>query len=115
MSSTSYGNNTTQWSSLSLGASVNGPAINIRDFIGFYLNIIYTGAGVDGTFKLQASGDVGTPTNWKDISGATSVASGPGTADFNVSGANYPWVRVVFARTSGTGTITQSTICLKGY
>jgi len=116
MSSVSFGNNTLQWSSLSLGASINGPAINIRNFIGFYFNVRYTGASVDGTFKLQASGDVDSvPTHWKDISGATAVASGPGSVDFNISGANYPWVRIVFTRTSGTGTIQESNITLKGY
>lgn len=97
----------------SLGASFNGNAIRILDCTGFSIWLKWTGATAAGTFKLQAATSNTTPTSWEDISGATSVAAGPGQALFNISLAYYSHVRIVFTRTGGTGTITEAFICGK--
>lgn len=97
----------------SLGASFNGNALRVLDHTGFSIWLKWTGASAAGTFKLQAGVANGTPSSWEDISGASVVAAGAGQALFNISNAYYSHVRIVFTRTSGTGTITEAVICGK--
>ncbi len=109
----------------SLGASFNGAAFGLDHLVGYAVCGVYTTANAEGTIKLQASNNpftVGDPTNfnptgpnygenpdatWDDISGATEVvASTSGTFFFNVSDVYYRGFRVVWTRSSGTGTLT---------
>jgi hypothetical protein len=68
----------------------------------------FTDAAAAGTLKLQSSNDPINPTHWNDITGASiAVAAGatvttPGVANHLC----YPFIRAVFTRTAGAGTIT---------
>lgn len=108
-------------SSASLGADMNSGPIRIREAIGFCVQLVWTGASVDGEFKIQVSNDSGDSenvTNWEDLLlPVTSVvtASGADSHTWNVANLMASWFRIVFTRTSGTGTITVATFTVKGY
>jgi len=99
----------------SLAASMNSGPIRLREAVGYAIYIKYTGAPT-GTFKLQASVDSNdSPVNWEDLP-FTSAATGiPGTVLFNIANVFYSWVRIVYTRTGGTGTITDAYFSVKGF
>lgn len=86
-----------------MSASVNSDNVKLDQIYGFSFHAIFTGAPV-GTFKLQASNDPSAPTNWADIPDSEQPVVGSGDIFWNYNGAFYKWVRVVYSRTSGTGT-----------
>lgn len=100
----------------SLGATLNSSTIDMNQYFGGSIQAVWTGASVDGTFKLQISndivrvtpstGDVGTEiVNWTDYTGSSTTAAGAGDFMWNMVYSNFRWVRLVFTRTSGTGTL----------
>lgn len=93
----------------SLGASGNSSAGNISQVIGYSIQAVWSaGSTPVGVLKLQSSND---GSNWNDISGATANVSGDtGSAMFNVTDAYYNQVRLVYTRTSGSGTINASLV-----
>jgi|WetSurMetagenome_2_1015567.scaffolds.fasta_scaffold804487_1 hypothetical protein len=111
-----------QLSSSSLGASMTSGALRIRDAVGLAIYLKWTGAGTDGTFKIQVSNDpqdtlsnFDTPSNWIDLPGSNWVASGAGDNMWSIKDTFFSFVRVVFTRSSGTGTIVNASITTKGY
>jgi len=109
-------------STTSLGASFNLPALRIRDAVGIALYLKWTGAGTDGTFKVQVSNDpqanlstADSPANWIDLPGSNWIASGAGDNLWNIKDTYFPWIRLVFTRNSGTGTIVNASLTTKGY
>lgn len=72
------------------------------------IQIVFTGSPT-GTFKLQGSTDrgYGTPSNWTDLSNMSSAVTAAGDIMWTVEGVK--WVRMVYTKTSGTGTITSYT------
>lgn len=91
-----------------LGASFNGEAIAVGQIYGFSVHMIYTGTPA-GTLKIQCSNDTTTQsasvTNWVDIAGASVVISGAGSTLFNVDQVFYKWIRVVYVRSGGAGSL----------
>lgn len=73
---------------------------------GFAIQCVFTGSPV-GTLKLQSSCDLPntTPVNWTDVSGSEQSISAAGSHVWNFSGLFADWVRVVYTRTSGSGTL----------
>lgn len=79
--------------------------------------IIAGGAAPTGTFKLQCSNDASSatitpttsfvPTNWTDVAGSSASIVNNGDITWNVQSANYEWLRLVYTRVSGTGTLTS--------
>jgi hypothetical protein len=65
-------------------------------------------AGANGTVKIQGSNDIPTgapaaftPTNWNDITSATSaIASGVGPA-IVITNLNFAYIRAVYTSSSG--------------
>ena len=102
-------------SSASLAGNVTGPSILIEHIYGYSFQIVWTGSPV-GNFYLEASNDLGSsPTTWDTIGGTTSAAGGAGgTLTYNIERAFYRWVRLRYAVTSGTGTITVCNLMEKG-
>jgi hypothetical protein len=103
--------------SLDLSASAASEAFYVGSIALFAVQVVASGGGTPaGTFKLQASCDPGLPsagtrtlqangvTNWTDISGASDAITDDGVSLFNVADPGYTFVRVVWTRTSGTGT-----------
>jgi hypothetical protein len=82
----------------------------------------YSGTALDGTFKLQLSNDdentlPANVSNWVDVpSSSETVSSLTGNASklWQLSSVSYAWIRVSWARTSGTGSLTYARIVGKG-
>lgn len=62
---------------------------------------VVTGTSPTGTLKLQCSND---GTNWTDL--ATQAVSATGTVLIGKTDLCFSTIRVIFAFTSGTGTVT---------
>lgn len=110
----------------SLGASANFPAVWLGHVVNFSIQVVFTGTPV-GVFKLQASDDQGQPdggtgtaglatgvTNWTDIADSSQSISAAGDMTWNYANAGFRFVRVVYTRTSGTGTVTSARCSIKG-
>jgi hypothetical protein len=94
----------------SLGSSFSGPALPLKFMWGYCMQAVWTGATAAGTLKLQASND---SVNWSDITGSSTVVSGPGSYIWNAGDAWYPYVQLVFVQSSGTGNL-NATVYGKG-
>jgi len=94
--------------------SLTSGAIDAEQFYRASVIATFTDNASTGTVKLQASNDapVGgnmapfTPTNWADIANATVSVSAGGTVAVPVTELSHRWVRVVFTRSAGAGTLT---------
>ncbi len=103
--------------SVSMGASSNGAAIHVESMTGFSIMAKWTGSPV-GDFTLEASNNAFTDNVnnnenpdalWVTITGSDVAAGGTsGNQIWNVSDVYYKAVRVVYTRTSGTGTYTAA-------
>jgi hypothetical protein len=90
----------------SMGASFNSSVFSLADVMGYSIQAVFTGSP-NGVFKLQASNDmvsaVGDIVNWTDIASTSIAINSNGTAMWNIADVYYRWVRLVYTRTSGTG------------
>jgi len=101
-----------------MSADITGDTVFIGHIYGFAVQAVWTGTP-QGTIKVQGSCDLGRaeddPTgvsHWDDIS--TQAAGGAaGTKLFNLDAQHYRWVRVVYTKSSSTGTL-NARINLKG-
>lgn len=119
------GNDSMQDSATSMGASFTLLPVYLGHIANYALQLVFTGAPA-GTFKLQASNDPGYPTqpgripqsdtvaNWTDISNSSQEISASGNVMWDVQNAGYLWARVVYTRTSGTGSVTTARFNVKG-
>lgn len=60
-----------------------------------------------GVLKVQASNDqplTGAPQNWNDLSSITVNVTADGSFLIPIFNLSYEWIRLVYTRTSGTGT-----------
>lgn len=103
----------------SMGASITGPATIIQRLPGISYDIEWTGNPV-GTFEVQVSntytqapdGTVINAGNWNTLPSSSFTGTYPvpaGVADhgfLDVVGTEAYAVRLVYTRTSGTGTLT---------
>lgn len=109
--STSYGFiNKVVDNGISLAASVNGTWMLMESGKGFAIQAVTTSSAV-GSLKLQASAELlstNASTNNQDVSGTTQAVAAAGTYIWNLSAQKYRWVRIVYTRTSGTGTLTST-------
>lgn len=92
-----------------MNTTIRSPAVGLANIYGFSVQAIYTGTPT-GTLKLQASADPykeasavqpETPTNWSDISNSSVSLTAAGDILWNINGAFYNFVRVVYTDTSG--------------
>lgn len=108
-----------------LSTTANSKAIRTENLDLISLQITWTGGTAAGAFSVQTSNDEGDDradpanaviTNWTTQSGSSVTVSGttasPIEWDFNPFSAR--WVRIVWARTGGTGTWTSARINGKG-
>ena len=99
---------------VSLAASTSLKPIWLGQTVNYSIQLTFTGTP-DGTFKLQASDDVGNSTatadtqmyekvvNWTDIFGSEQEITEGGNHTWRACNAGYPWVRVVWTA-AGAGT-----------
>lgn len=99
------------------GASCISSGIDLQQIGTLSLQAVYTGAPV-GTLKVQVSADnvqpsqTANPTanvvNWTDYTGSSVAISAAGNTLYNMTFAGYRWARLVYTKTSGTGTINAT-------
>lgn len=97
-----------------MSASINSDPIDVKNLVIGSLQLIFTGAPV-GSFKLQCSNDVydflkqpgiqPAPTNWTDVADSTVAISAAGNVVYNLSSLGYDILRLVYTRSSGTGSL----------
>lgn len=86
-----------------LSGNLTSEVIDIRMQYGFSVFAAWTGTP-SGTLKMQASPD--GINNWMDVSGVTASPAGSGGTYFvNQQWQFYPYVRFVYTRVSGTGSL----------
>ncbi len=106
-------------SSGDLGGSFNSDPIALYRSEGFNIQLIFSGSP-SGTFKLQSSdcltfnpSDI--PSNsWTDVADSDQSISAAGDHEWVVSD-KYKWIRVVYTRTSGTGSVDGNYFSVEVY
>lgn len=97
-----------------MSTSITSPVTNVQFLDNISIQLNFTGTPT-GTFDLQMSDDyvqdsqgvVIDAGNWISIPGS-STASASGSADqifMDINQVSSPWVRVVYTRASGTGSL----------
>ena len=89
-----------------LTASANSAAIDTSNLLMVSIQAVVAGTAA-GTLKIVASNDA-SPTNWSDISGATVAIADTGVYFIPKTELSYRWIRLVYTRTSHTGSPTMS-------
>ena len=90
----------------------------------YSIQLLFTGS-INGDFKLQASNDPGKPNNvteltrdniqnWTEVADSTQRVMSAGDHLYSIEASPYRWVRVVFERTSGSGSLTSIRFNSKG-
>lgn len=82
-------------------ATLTSDVGELEQGFGYSVQAVYTGAPV-GTLKLQASLDQVT---WIDVADSSQSIAAAGSFLWNVSDVQYPWTRLIYTKTSGTGTL----------
>ncbi len=103
-------------------ATINSIGIDLNQTVLYSVQAVFTGTPT-GTLKLQISNDVvkvapGTNpsanvVNWSDYTGSSQSISAAGNFTWNCFDVGYRWVRLVYVRASGSGTL-NATYCGKG-
>jgi hypothetical protein len=105
---------------------LNGPWLELAAADKAALQITMGSAGtLNGTWALQvalgdtqvgATAPLGTPTTLEGSSFAVvnGLIAGEASLVANISVAPFSWIRWVWTRTSGTGTLTESLLAVKG-
>lgn len=101
-----------------MAGSLNSNAIDLNQQYVAAIQAVFTGAPV-GTFKLQISND--SPAinpgsvnkgsgvvNWTDYTGSSQAISAAGNFSWLLADIGYRWVRLVYTRSSGTGSLTAA-------
>lgn len=106
--------------SVNLAANITGNALDIRSFYMLSLLLIFTGSSPTGTFTFEFSNsNVSRPDDvpsgsWVKDSALDKAITTAGSAILKMDTCPYMWMRVKYAATSGTGTITIAQLCAKG-
>lgn len=96
-------------------ASFNGAAIPARDIYAGSFMAIFSDAAAAGTMKVQYSNDPAAgklipnavPVNWVDVPSASVVVAAGATSSIPMPQMfAFQWLRLVWTRTAGAGTIT---------
>lgn len=90
-------------------ASLTSAVINCEVKILSAVSAVWTGSPV-GSLVLQASID---QSQWNTIGGSTQSVSGAGSVLYNIEDMGFPYMRAVYTKTSGTGSLTIK-VNLKG-
>jgi hypothetical protein len=86
-----------------LSGNLTSDPIDVRLQYGFSVFAIWSGTAPSGTLKIQASPD--GINNWADVGVSTSVSGATGSWFTNQQWQFYPYVRFVYTRVSGTGSM----------
>lgn len=86
-------------------AAVNQTSIGVDlgDAQGYSVEVAFSSGTLNGTLTLEAS--VGG-TNYATITGSSQAIASGATHIYNITDAEYPYVRLKWVASSGTGTVT---------
>jgi hypothetical protein len=109
---------------VSMGTSFNSDGFYLGHIVNYSIQLVFTGTP-NGTFMLQCSNDKGIEdkvggwnaagvTHWTDITGSDQPITGSGDLAWSVENAGYRWVRLVWTRSSSTGSLTSARVNAKG-
>lgn len=94
---------------VSTAATITSDAVDIEFLDNVGLNIDWTGT-TNGTITVECS-NLSTPSSFKALTFDPVLAQPAGVAGgylVDINNASWSFIRVVFTRTSGTGTLTVS-------
>jgi hypothetical protein len=85
---------------------ITSPTVLLNSILLLSIQASWTGAPV-GTLKLQASNDLeNSPTQaWSDVAASSFNVNGAGDILYNLSEIGYCRMRLVYTRSSGSGTL----------
>lgn len=95
-------------------ATGNGSQVDANQMVAVSFHAIFSDAAAAGTLKVQASNDLAadrgqgpfTVTNWVDVPNATATVTSGASALITIAQSCYGFVRVVWTRSAGAGTVT---------
>ncbi len=95
-----------------MGSSITSAPQQLTEMAMACIQAVFTGTP-NGTFKLQVStthkqdaqGNIITEGTWTDYTGSSQAIVAAGDFAWNLSTTPYPFVRLVYTRSSGTGTL----------
>lgn len=90
-------------------SSLNGGIFDLGDLDGYSMDIDFSGANLAGTLTFEVGNST---TNLVSVPTSSQAVTSAASHLWNVTGAQYRYVRPVWTFSSGTGTIT-STIYVK--
>lgn len=97
-----------------MSTSFHSVAVDLAVYESFCIQAAWTGSPV-GALKIQISNVIAEDhtsiqeADWSDYSGTQQSISMDGNFIWEVTQQDYRWVRLVYTRTSGTGTLTRAT------
>lgn len=102
----------TFFNSQSMAASFTSSMLSVLYFRGYSITCTWAGDPA-GTLKLQISNDTSDieddVSNWEDLTDSSVTLTGvSGQQVYNIRYVYYNKVRIVYTRSSGTGTITAN-------
>lgn len=80
----------------------------LEQIFAYSMEAVYTGSP-NGTLSLQASNDYNPNTGngtWTEIVDSPNAITGAGSSFWNVTSSNYKFVKLVYVRSSGTGSLS---------
>lgn len=91
---------------------VDSIPVDMNQILNASIQAVYTGSPV-GTLKLQFSDSLTLPCNsssivWNDYTGSSQSITVAGRFAYNLLDAGYRCLRLVYVRTSGTGTLNAT-------
>lgn len=81
-------------------------ALKKLDYNSAFIMVEFTGVDVAGSLKLQTSFDGLASSTWVDIADSTQAITASGAHAWSISDAPYPYIRIAWTYTSGTGNIS---------
>lgn len=96
----------------SMASTFSTPSQEVKDAIRLCYQYTWTGSTPVGSVQVQCSAD---NINWSSDPEATAVAlsGNTGCASIKVSNCSYPYSRLTYTATSGTGTFSSITLAAK--
>jgi hypothetical protein len=93
--------------------SFTSKSLKIDNIFGYSIQCVFTGNPM-GMLSLRGSSDSVqlsmSPQNWDTINGSSQAITNSGTTTYNVVGAFYNYVQIIYSDTSGGTAIGSCTI-----
>ena len=98
-----------------MASNVTSSGIDILKMEQCSIQAVWSGSSPTGAFKIQASNDIvssaASVSTWSDLSDSSYSITADGDFMWALSPASYRFIRLVYTRTSGTGTLNAKALC----